>query len=64
MFKYVKEQVNKNREGKYYNDIISANTTKKTVEKPNLLTDLFIRVFEYVNKEIKEGYWSYDQMVL
>ena len=49
MFEDVKKQVKKNRGGKEYKDIISAKMVNKTSEKPKLLTDPFIRVFEYVN---------------
>eukprot|EP00957_Ditylum_brightwellii_P030126 2280213-Ditylum_brightwellii.AAC.1 len=33
-------------------------------EKPPLLEDLFIRLFEYGNAKGKEGYWNYDHMII
>jgi hypothetical protein len=58
------EKVNKFREGKKYQDTLAALKVNKKEEKLPLATDPFIRLFEYGNAEGKEGYWSYDHMVL
>jgi hypothetical protein len=59
LFAIIKDAVNIYRRGKKYKDVDAANNVKKKVD-----TDPFVCLFEYGNAEGKEGYWSYDNMVL
>jgi hypothetical protein len=63
-FENVKDKVNQNRRGKCYTDVKAAMRIHLTANKKDLEEDPFIRLFEYGNVDGKEGYWTYDHMVL
>eukprot|EP00957_Ditylum_brightwellii_P172113 13103624-Ditylum_brightwellii.AAC.1 len=50
--------------GKQYFDTNAAKKVQMVSDKKPLEEDPFVRLFEYGNAEGKEGYWSYDHMVL
>jgi hypothetical protein len=63
-FEKVKDEVNCYRKGKTYIDKDAAMVVYHTDMKRSLNSDPFIQLFEYGNAEGREGYWSYDHMIL
>ena len=63
-FESNKQNINAYRKNKFYHDKEAAATIKKNHKKSDLLEDPFVRFFEYGNVEGKEGYWTYEHMVL
>ena len=63
-FEKLKHAVNKYRKGKHYFDVKAAKRILSKTEKGDLEDDPFIRLFQYGNSDGKEGYWSYDHMVI
>ena len=64
LFNKYKNKINEFRRGKKYVDKRAANAVFGTDEKKELDEDPFIRYFVYGNADGKEGYWSYDHMIL
>ena len=64
LFNKYKNKINEFRRGKKYVDKMAANAVFGTDEKKELDKDPFIRYFVYGNADGKEGYWSYDHMIL
>eukprot|EP00957_Ditylum_brightwellii_P109336 8340626-Ditylum_brightwellii.AAC.1 len=63
-FEDIKDAVNVFRKNKHYADLEAAQRVYHSTKKKNLITDPFIYLFQYGNADGKEGYWSYDHMVL
>eukprot|EP00978_Attheya_sp_CCMP212_P024028 scaffold74802_cov56-Attheya_sp.AAC.1 len=63
-FETYTERINAYRHEKKYKDIHAAVNVNRKESKDPLESDPFIRLFEYGNAEGKEGYWTYDNMVL
>eukprot|EP00957_Ditylum_brightwellii_P206956 15350784-Ditylum_brightwellii.AAC.1 len=63
-FEEIKDAVNAFRQNKNYIDLEAAQRVYHSTKKEDLITDPFICLFQYSNAEGKEGYWSYDHMVL
>ena len=57
------KKVNKYGEGQHYHDKEAAIAALKRTSKNNIVTDPFVRTFEYGHGATKEGYWTYDHMV-
>eukprot|EP00957_Ditylum_brightwellii_P195070 14863534-Ditylum_brightwellii.AAC.1 len=58
------DQINAFRAGKSYVDTRAAKNINGTEMKVHLDEDLFVQLFEYGSAEGKQGYWSYDHMIL
>ena len=56
--------INRMRKGTMYHDKIAANNVYKLPAKGDLVSNPFVRLFNYGNTASKEGYWTYNYMVL
>eukprot|EP00957_Ditylum_brightwellii_P070500 5357243-Ditylum_brightwellii.AAC.1 len=63
-FEGYQNEINKYCLGKIYCDSNAARRVLQSAEKPPLLEDPFIRLFEYGNAEGEEGHWNYDHMII
>jgi hypothetical protein len=63
-FEQLQNEVNRYRKGKTYMDKDAAMAVYHSDMKQSLNSDPFIQLFEYGNAEGREGYWSYDHMIL
>jgi hypothetical protein len=63
-FLVYKDKINAFRDGKSYVDISAAKNINGTEKKSDLDEDPFVQFFEYGTADGKQGYWSYDHMIL
>jgi len=63
-FQLYKDQINAFRAGKSYVDTRAAKNINGTEMKVHLDEDPFVQLFEYGSADKKQGYWSYDHMIL